>query len=378
VSLPASGPVLVVPALEKGSGGGHLTRCASLVVELRSLGREAFLFLKDEAGFRRLERLAFADSPDAGWLVGGESLSPSGWAFVVLDRRRTPAGEFRRWAELAPVVGIDEGGRCRKYFDFLIDVIPGTGGQRANIVDASLLPLPKNKPAKKGDNVGFPLRRILVSFGREDNAGLGEATVRELAKKAGGKIEITFIAASLGKPSFKNDTILDNGNIIVKENIPDLAERLGEYDLLITHFGITAFQALYAGISVLLISPTRSHERLARKAGFVSPGIGRRKAKKLAGMVLAEEDCGRAFLEKLRERCDELAERHGLNRPERIGLAELLAGFAPVAPRNCPACGAGFAGKIPVVERFGDRSHVRCRHCGTAARFDFTAAKAAG
>jgi SAM-dependent methyltransferase len=151
----------------------------------------------------------------------------------------------------------------------------------------------------------------------------------------------------------------ETSSLIVLRNIPRLAEHLAEYDLLITHFGLSAFEALRAGTPVLLVSPGRRHERLARAAGFLSAGTGKRGVRRLAPFLR-----GAAWAGLVRRR-ESLARRHGVAGRDGPGLADLLAGFEPACHR-CPGCGTGQeAGPFhPVLARFPDRSFRRCTSCG--------------
>ncbi len=46
-----------------------------------------------------------------------------------------------------------------------------------------------------------------------------------------------------------------------------------EHDLVVTSYGLTAFEALAAGTPVVLLNPTRRHEKLSRRAGLASLGV---------------------------------------------------------------------------------------------------------
>ena len=51
--------------------------------------------------------------------------------------------------------------------------------------------------------------------------------------------------------------------------VQNLKEYLFEYDLVVTHYGFTAFEALSANCAVVLLSTTKLHENLAKKYGFL-------------------------------------------------------------------------------------------------------------
>ncbi|MDR2136286.1 MAG: hypothetical protein LBO76_06700, partial [Treponema sp.] len=371
-------PILVVPSVEAGRGGGHLARCAALVRDLRALGQKAVLFLGPLPGADPaaapstvLETLApLLAELEPSWV--SRNPGPGPWRFIVLDRCQTPAPEYRFWASLAFLVGIDEGGPCRDQIDFLIDLLPGLPGRSPpNFLDPSLLPLPAAARLQPPPE-GAP-RRILISFGAEDAAGLGRDCAAALGAPGGEGFQLTLVdPAAPGAPlaaAAPADTppAAVPGTapaaaplpLVVLRNIPRLAEHLAEYDLLITHFGLSAFEALRAGTPVLLVSPGRRHERLARAAGFPSAGIGKRGARRLGSFLRGAAWAG------LARRRESLARRHGVAGRGGPGLAEFLAAFEPSGHR-CPGCGTGQeAGPFhSVLARFPDRSFRRCTSCG--------------
>ena len=363
-------PVLVVPACEPGRGGGHLIRCTELVHGLRTLDRESFLFLSDNpltgslldiSGFNR------------DWLVDKTGLQTRKWEFIVLDRFRTSPEELSRWAAMAPVIGIDEGGKERDRFEFLIDILPNVSRIKPNISDPSLLPLPENiDHSKKNNHIEHPGRvsrstplKMLISFGQEDKAGLGPAVARELAEKNSEGIEIFLLTGRLqtSTPVIRNPL----SGIRYMEPIPNLSEHLNEYDLIISHYGLTSFEALYAGIPVMLVSPSSYHAKLAKAAGFFSSGTGKSGAAKLARLLFKKGRVNYLFLDDLKNRCTSLAAKYNLNGPPHHILAELINSFTPEVNRNCPACGAACGSQTVTVTslaRFPERTYRRCNRCG--------------
>ncbi|MDR0290258.1 MAG: hypothetical protein LBI06_04915, partial [Treponema sp.] len=316
--------ILVVPACESGRGGGHLTRCMKLVRDLRTLGREAWLFadrLLDVSGF------------DRGWLIKENAFQNTHWEWIILDRFQTSPEELARWTKLAPIIGIDEGGPHRNHFDFLIDILPNCNRIGPNIADPSLLPLPEKQHPKLSPET-TPLK-ILITFGHENAAGLGPAAAKALAAKNTGNIDVALLKGGLHSP------------------LPNLNEHLSEYGLIITHYGLTAFESLYAGVPVLLVSPGAYHEKLAKTAGFYSVGIGKNKAAKLARLLSNKGELNRAFIGNLKNRCAVLATQYSLDHAPRQSLAELINGFAPNVSRNCPACGSLLHGAA--IARFAER-----------------------
>ncbi|MDR3019529.1 MAG: methyltransferase domain-containing protein [Treponema sp.] len=359
--------ILLVPACEPGKGGGHLSRCMALVRDLRSLGREAWLFLSDN-----LNKLLDNSDFDRSWLATDNIISTKPWEFIILDRFQTPGDELARWKEIAPVIGIDEGGKHRSNFDFLIDILipKKISAHEPNISDVSLLKFPPKSQLKKrtADNK----LKILVTFGHEDPTGLGIKTVENLLTTNHEGIEITLIRGGLNNEEL---IVKNEKRFKIIDSIPNLSERLGEYDLVITHYGITAYEALYAGTSVLLVNPTPYHEKLSKAAGFktVKPKFtttedtefhGEKYIKKIAPDMLAYQNSVISVvksLAKFRKYCNKLASFYGLDKEGR-NLAELVNRFSPQVNRFCLVCRE----KAPVecVTRFSERTYRRCGKCG--------------
>jgi 2-polyprenyl-3-methyl-5-hydroxy-6-metoxy-1,4-benzoquinol methylase len=153
------------------------------------------------------------------------------------------------------------------------------------------------------------------------------------------------------------------------EAFPGLKEKLADYDLAITHFGLTAFEALYAGTPALLVSPTSYHEKLARHAGFVSAGIRQRGVKRLCRYLYRPRQkegdiLNRQELAALAARSAVVAEKYGLAGEVSQSLGGLLAGFRPLLFPVCPICGTGRRQDHPVLARFSERTYRRCPRCG--------------
>jgi 2-polyprenyl-3-methyl-5-hydroxy-6-metoxy-1,4-benzoquinol methylase len=300
---------------------------------LRALGREAWLYITSSNAETVLETARF----DRAWLIAESGITEKSWQCIILDRFQTPEKELVRWQKIAPVIGIDEGSKHRGCFDFLIDILPNLEKVTPNIACPSLLPLPKNKPCPSARPKTEPLK-ILLSFGLEDSAGLGPA----LAKTPVGHKNIEII--------------------LLKTAIPNLNEHLTDYDLIITHYGLTSFEALYAGVPVLLASPTAYHEKLAKKAGFKTLGTGKKNAVKNLKILLKKNEVFSSYIDEIKNHCSELAKKFNLDCEPQQSLASLVNSFAPDVSRNCPVCGAAPGGKV--LARFPERSYLRCKHCG--------------
>ena len=374
------GQILIVPAFEKGRGGGHLCRCMALTDDLRAMDREALLFLPAQA--EETDNLFNTANFSPAWRITEDDLPricADTVECIVLDRFQTPSEELARWKEIAPVIAIDEGGPCRDSADFLVDILvpEKLGYPQANTADPFLLklpPAPLHQKQPAGENL-----KVLVSFGHEDPAGLGPAVTRSLsAMNNSGSMDITYLRGGLRK-SKETEDLPESAmrNVRVFEAIPSLAERLGEYDLVITHYGITAYEALYAGAAVLLVSPTAYHEKLAKAAGFCSvkkgAGLQMRLAKNINYEQMRRKGIGdqgsgiRGVVRYLNVNSTRNAfkQQPPIPDPRSLipkNLAILINNFSPQVNRRCPVCGG--APPERSICRFTDRTYRRCPSCG--------------
>lgn len=339
--------ILLVPSVAKGNGSGHIVRCFSIA---RALGQGAAVFVADkadEACWNAAElTLAFSRESTGIELVTELPAEPR-WDLVVLDRRASPAEEVAFWERLGPVVALDEGGSGRALASYLVDVLPRppaarsaqASGDAANLSSLAFLDLPMNRrEAPKA------FRRVLLSFGGEDPAGLTAALARCLvAEKLFRPEDLTIVSGALrkGAPPLGLD------GAVILGPVQDLKEHLARYDLVFSQFGLTAFEAAYAGCGVILLNPGLYHQSLSRKAGFPDIGVLSPDLRALRGYL--SDPVGTAA-------------RSAAAAPDgRESLPDFIAGLEPTGPRGCPRC-AGLARKA--LWRSREKSYFRCQSCG--------------
>jgi len=347
--------ILIVPCCEPGKGGGHLSRCIALTKDLRAIGKDARLFITPQT--RDLTALYKSYDFNPAWCVTNNELEIRNKElrekvdFIVLDNLKTTREEIKRWKNIAPVIGIDEGGAFREEFDFLIDMLIPLNFIKpaANITSPSLLikDLTQRRKEHKGTN-NTGKKRILISFGQEDTAGLGLKTAQTLsALKDNINLDITLLRGALAAG---RETVPEN--IKVLQNIPNLSQHLHEYDLVITHYGLTAYEALFAGTKVLLDHPTPYHRKIAKAAGFET----------LSWKKITTEDTELHRGRKINPTSNPvtLSTLRGLELKDE-NLAELINTFSPIIHKSCPVCGAE-TGKS--ITRFSERTYRKCKKCG--------------
>ncbi len=342
--------VLVIPSIAEGNGTGHLKRCIRLAGDLAALGIRTSLLLVRTSRKERLfspEALEplFQDSSAAGFNILTDA-SGIDFDLCIFDMRKTPADFFHRFSDRAFCIGIDEGGRMREYFDYLIDILPNLEEIPANINSVKFLNLPE-KPAPRPKPVKFS--RILISFGGEDRAGLTKTLTAALIE--GGIFKPADLTAVRG-PMFKDSNIPDG--IRVLDSPADLGAMLADYDLVFTMFGLTCFEALYSRVPVILFNPSEYHRALTLRAGIPEIGTGAPEIAVLEHLLDSEQELYPAV------------EKYSAFSP--VNPAEYISGLSPDG-RTCRVCGA-VRGRI--IFRTEKSSFYRCGSCGIVNMISFS------
>ncbi len=342
-SAPRQRRVLLVPSIRPGDGIGHLKRCIELA---RSLSGASILMPEQREWQERAQEVfssAAMPLPDEKLCFAIEAGGP--WDCIVLDRRATTREEYAAFEARAPVVGIDEGGSAREWIPYLIDTLPlPSEVSKANIFSPAFLSLPRRKRLP-GDATG----KILIAFGGEDPEGLSAKVAATLVgEELFTPSEITVARGPLSRPFS-----LPSGVALLPAS-PDLKEELHRFDIVFTSFGLTAYEAVNAGVAAILVNPTPYHRRLARIAGFPEAGLSeldlRSLKRLLADRRTLHEQCARIAGEAQRSIAAHL---EGLD----------FSGFA-----GCPVCASC---TNPAIERMEDRTFFRCATCNMVYEADF-------
>jgi 2-polyprenyl-3-methyl-5-hydroxy-6-metoxy-1,4-benzoquinol methylase len=333
--------ILVVVSFEKGRGTGHLVRSSRLVTELRARGFNALLCIagnrSEEDAAKIIREFDFQYSIPLSGIR--ETMRVPAWDLIVTDRFQTLPKEAGIYHGLAPVLGIDEGGKDREHFDFLLDILhcgdTPPNEQRPDLAtgipvspSSSFLPPPPEKPDADTKRL-----RVLISFGGEDSRSLGQRTCLALM----GRSDMRLTVITPANP------------------VAGLETRLAEFDLVITHYGLTAYEALAAGVPVLLEHPSNAHRMLAEKAGY-RPLEGIQELARLP-----DGEAARWVAKTLKPHVEAMAAKlKPAGEPFRT-LTDYIASLSPQVFRQCPVCGEA-RGRI--VARFPRRTYRVCPECG--------------
>ncbi|GMO30102.1 MAG: hypothetical protein Ta2F_05550 [Termitinemataceae bacterium] len=358
--------VLVISSFEKGRGSGHLVRSCSLVFNLQnklinaqlyipSLGTKCGRSLKEAQDI--FEQCGI-DPAAVNLILDKDKISKQEWNIVVTDMFRMESGIFYFLKNIAPVLAIDEGGCFRSSADFLLDILPVYSNVQPNFLRCNLLQMPKPENRKqKKFSVENSKPKILISFGSEDTADLGKTVASALA--ICDQVDVTLVSGILYDDAKK---LTVNSNCVRQIlKIENMREHLAEYDLLITHFGLSAFEALCAGTLVILVAPTRLHKKTAQMAGFFSAGFGKKGALKIPRLLFNHTNfIGHTkFIESLSKRCAELEKKYNLEAQNT--LADFIQQLEPQSPSVCPVCGSTKENKT--IARFSGRTYKLCEVC---------------
>jgi 2-polyprenyl-3-methyl-5-hydroxy-6-metoxy-1,4-benzoquinol methylase/spore coat polysaccharide biosynthesis predicted glycosyltransferase SpsG len=344
---------LLVPVAGSGDGMGHLSRCIGLAEKLGP--RVAFLTSRMDSASRKILSEALARLPARGRPAIITHLGAAErWDLIIVDARSSTRAEAESLMRHGLLVCLDEGGEAAHYASFLIDAIPGLPGARAaNLSSPAFLDLPRRSRTARPS---LP-RTLLISFGGEDVQDLSGRLLDVLLNaKVFPPERITVVEG----PLFKRQEWPESVHIV--RGASDLRPLIAAHDLLITHFGITAFVALATGVPVVLLNPSHYHHDLGVASGFPSIGTLTPDMRTFLSLL----DAPAALMEPV----DAFNEAIGKDRTER--LVRLLTSLTAQGTPSCPGCGTD---GNRVIARFAERTYRRCSGCGTITLESFSGEK---
>lgn len=368
-------PVIFIPAANKNSGTGHLRRTFSAVLKLSRFWN-CFILIRDYGQKKTVDEKVLSvlfsyPEDDRRFLekkIRADFLSENDPVVIyriVLDNFNTKKDEMLRFLKTAPVIAVDEGGEGRAMADYVFDVIPSLrnapgvkkfpGNSRKAIFEAnrfspSCVPLPPlSQDNKQSSNE--KVKTVLVVAGGADEAGISLPYGKWFASCG-------FTTTVVSAVDFANQCLK------TIRNIPCLSQKLKEYDLVATHFGFTAFEALASGCRVVLFAPSGYHKKLAVAYGFpLLPDL------KLSG----KPEILRRFVESLspvppvRGACAGYINKNRASEDYASALSILLTGKS----YDCACCGHKFSGKETDLQRnkpsgfrFPEKTVMFCPRCG--------------
>jgi len=246
-------PVILVPSVKTGRGTGHIVRCLKIAKETGCL-----IYIpgpKDTS----MEGISFANRIAA--LISDEIekgldydqiiqiLPEKSFDCTYIADTFALEKEEAEYLSSSTLVAIDDSSAFRDACDFVLDIIPSLNSDyKPNMKNIGFLDLPE--PAGKENLKDIDeIKNILVCFGGEDPAGLA-FPVTTICREIFPRAEIRTVTKA--------------------SPVQDLKNHLCEYDLVFTHYGLTAFESLAAGTGVVLLPTTELHKKLSEKYGFAN------------------------------------------------------------------------------------------------------------
>jgi len=336
-------PTLLVPSVQKGHGTGHLRRCLELAVKTK-----ADIYIDPAADLGPAGSLIEAAKEQGlcDFQIVNDITHADFYNLAVTDLFVSDKNFITELASKCPVAAIDEGAAETNYADYLLDIIPGIDTERkVNLTDASFIPMPENR--RQDVNYAAPLKTALVVLGGEDPASLTLPAAKALASCG---LSVTAVLPQSAGVNSEADA-----GITVSGAIENLKEKLYQYDLIVTHYGFTAFEAVSAGCAVILLGTSPLHEKLADMYGFAWLGANNVTAAAFKNLLEKPESLYKKQLAG--------ADSEGGGNGKR-SLAQFVTILSKGKQIPCPVCGKKDGKKDAVVARTAARTFRRCSCCG--------------
>ena len=334
-------PVVLVPSVVKGHGTGHLHRCLNAAKECG-----AFVYIPED------KSLAETDSIVREYIASGlaenqiissipdESYLPA----IITDTFELTENQLKELSKNRCLISIDEGSKYTDYCDYLLDIIPSYKSDRpANKSDSGFITKPQKVRPQADADQEKKIEKILICLGGEDPANLTIPAAKAFMKKFP-DAKITAIISNEASPYIEE---AGGPNIEFVKPIAGLREKLFEYDIVATHYGLTAFEAVYAGCGVILLPTTKLHKKLAEKYNFAFVGD-----KVISDSALQSAlDSENLYAGKLIS-------------DDKKSLGEFLRHLSAGKKMCCPVCGSFPSKPDEVISRNETRTYRRCSKCG--------------
>lgn len=329
-------PIVLIPSTDKGHGTGHLHRCLQIAISIPS-----FIYIPKDATLPGINIIIdeYMKMGLENWQVINELPQKDYPAIFVLDDFNTSSEIFEKLNCGKSIISIDEGGSIHEEIDYLLDIIPSFKIERkANFVDTGYIQKPKNVRSEKSDKIS----NILICIGGEDPSSFTIPCVKIFSEKFP-ESKITAVGSSINNSNLEN-----NKNISYIKTIPNLKEELYKYDLVVTHYGLTAFESVYAGCAVILLPTTPLHENLADEYYFSHISLGKLSLKKVESALNSKNLYPQKILD-----------------PENKPLGLFIQKTAFGKRLSCPVCCNQNSNETDkVVSRNKLRTFRQCSKCG--------------
>lgn len=343
--------VLFVPSVKKGYGTGHLRR--SLEAALTS---GAFVYIPENPTLEETESILeeYVEAGLKDYRIVRRFPEKGEYSLIAADLFAMDFETAKKLRNAGILAAIDEGSKFGNWCDYLLDIIPSYNAARAaNMDDPCFITRPVI--VRNGDKCTSvkDFSKILVCLGGEDPAHLTEAAAHFFASDSRHVTAITSDSTLTGEDNSDTDENNSGEPVLNIKYVPpmrNLREKLHAYDLVVTHYGLTAFEAAAAGSAVILLSTSDLHRRLAEKYGFIC--LDKKNIAKAGGF----EKFNIKMIDKLYPSVP--------NEIPQKNLGNFIEQLSHSKRQLCPVCRS--EKKLPdsVVARTELRTFRRCANCG--------------
>lgn len=336
--------ILFIPSIKKGQGTGHLRRCIELAEKTKGV-----IFLDDSAEkkedasnpnslTKKINVVPFLEGFDEKRIIHKLPIHNE-YDLIVCDLFKMTRSNSIKYLNLGKTVLIDEGSDFTAQADYLLDIIPSDLNRTGNLSAPSFIESPVNKKNAFPENE--KVKKILICFGGEDPAGLTKKFIPLF-------LDTDFFITAVGNYEELKNFIPEplKHKITVESSIPQLKEHLCEYDLVITHYGFTAFECIYSNTPVLLAATTKLHKKLSDRYGFTCLSKNEIIKKKVFDLINDKTKLKPSFK---------------IDEAKTSDLSQQIINLANAQVYDCPICKNGKKGIL--VERTVHHTFRKCPDC---------------
>lgn len=353
-----SHPVLCVPQTDAGFGTGHARRMLNLASKL---GADLFIPEKSSLPVKNLITTALEKDQISSFQILQSAdyfQEKKAYDLIVTDYFRLNEELLQKLKKFGPVISIDEGIRHDVEIDFLIEIIPSLHDKKCNLKDILLLDLPRREvPRNKNGELN-----VLICIGGEDPAQLSFKAALSCAQALHSNAQPFNMTVINNTSQVMEKKLQENfpklvGKVSFVPPIPNLSFILQNYDLIISHYGLTAFEAVSLDIPLILLGTTKLHTALAKKYGFyhITPHKMHEKSFQHALKNINQLKTAHSAFKPLYEYSNNLKKSNS--------LSSLIQTLSKGTVHYCPLC-IEQNSCDKVIGRTENKTVRRCRRCG--------------
>ena len=288
------------------------------------------------------------------------------YTLIVLDTKEIPVEQVQQYRLSGVCIGIDIGGAGRAYMPYLIDTLPALFSHAPNrympygCIDTSM---------PKRTQMPTSCKKILLYVPHV----LYDAYAAMIHACINNGVRCTVIHGENEIPQNASHST-QNGTIEYISIVSNLSHTMHQYDCVITHFGLGAFEALYARVPVVLVHPSEYHMQLSTYAQFPYSYASYNSAlimlKKWMQDASFFQTCGNAFM-----RSPVFQRQYSTDTVYStiFSLTDaIIATYGTAIPANPFVLGKHTPGIAPALWRDKDKSIFPCPHTRLVYQISFT------